>query len=646
MIELKVTNGQNPVKAVKLCLPEEQAYLREKLKKIGVEENKYEITVVRCYPGNLERFIKKHTSLQMLNQLALRLKRLPVAMLYEVEAFLESVQGKSCAELFCLLDSWEKPERLEEAALYLPVSMQMVRCELMGEEKSCQKRVLSVQEAAEYLESWNEQIRLQRLDEEGLRGLAYYLNDQDIKKQVFSMDAELTMRQGTLYLKFSCHLKHALTDMEAEALRADCLRLCKKSRMLPFFSAAHMEPRQRINLAVSAAGSQFICQKPSEKSGKPAYTQTEGVLLVDVAPKKDGEDRDVLFMLPASPWGIRDLMEKMGVKEEDGLFICFVDCPNLPVFTDWLWSQSEEGGFSGTLSQWNTLSLLLKELDPFAQKRLEELAEALGEIQAKSFETLHELILWAKDGILLEGITDDTALGQYCLENGYFKDQAWLLEQYQGYLDYEKIGMEWRESDGGIYTKSGYLIEGMKMEAAVFPNWPSLKEDASIRICLKKSHGEEIQVYFPEKQDGITEAWWQRMLSEAELVEIDCLVPALIPSIYEALEQLERIQTLSKRLKELENGGQLVKFQALLELWDVTDLESAIQGSFRLEEYQYYGACRSAHSLGWMLFQVQCNVELTEEEKETIDFSRYGKRMAARCGAVETSYGYLLPKGE
>ena len=38
--------------------------------------------------------------------------------------------------------------------------------------------------------------------------------------------------------------------------------------------------------------------------------------------------------------------------------------------------------------------------------------------------------------------------------------------------------------------------------------------------------------------------------------------------------------------------------------------------------------------------------ELTEEEKETIDFSRYGKRMAARCGAVETSYGYLLPKGE
>ena len=59
MIELKVTNGQNPVKVVKLCLPEEQAYLREKLKKIGVEENKYEITVVRCYPGNLERFIKK-----------------------------------------------------------------------------------------------------------------------------------------------------------------------------------------------------------------------------------------------------------------------------------------------------------------------------------------------------------------------------------------------------------------------------------------------------------------------------------------------------------------------------------------------------------------------------------------------------------
>ena len=646
MIELKVTNGQNPVKAVKLCLPEEQAYLREKLKKIGVEENKYEITVVRCYPGNLGRFIKKHTSLQMLNQLALRLKRLPAVMLYEVEAFLETVQGKGFAELFCLLDGWEKPERLEESTLYLPASMQMIKCKLMGEEKSWQKRVLSVQEAAEYLEGWNEQIRLQRLAEEGLRGLAYYLSDQDIRKQVFSMDVELTIWQGALYLKFFCQLKHALTDMEAEALRADCLRLCQKSRMLPSFSTAHMEPRRRINLAVSAAGSQYICQKPSEKSGKPAYNQTEGVLLVDVSPKKDGEDRDVLFMLPASPWEVRDLLEKMGVKEEDGLFLCFVDCPALPVFTDWLWSQSEEGGLSGTLSQWNTLSLLLEELDAFAQKRLEALAEALGETQIESMEALYGFILWAKDGVLLEDITDDGALGQYCLENGYFKDQAWLLEQCQGYLDYEKIGIEWREADGGLYIKSGYLIEGMKAEAAVLPKWPLPKEEAFIRICLKKSHGEEIQVYFPETQDGITEAWWQRMLSEAELVEIDCLVPALIPSIYEALEQLERIQTLSKRLKELENGGQLVKFQALLELWDVTDLESAIQGSFRLEEYQYYGACRSAHSLGWMLFQVQCNVELTEEEKETIDFSRYGKRMAARFGAVETSYGYLLPKGE
>ena len=37
MIELKVTNGQNPVKVVKLCLPEEQAYLREKLKNVPKE---------------------------------------------------------------------------------------------------------------------------------------------------------------------------------------------------------------------------------------------------------------------------------------------------------------------------------------------------------------------------------------------------------------------------------------------------------------------------------------------------------------------------------------------------------------------------------------------------------------------------------
>ena len=96
---------------------------------------------------------------------------------------------------------------------------------------------------------------------------------------------------------------------------------------------------------------------------------------------------------------------------------------------------------------------------------------------------------------------------------------------------------------------------------------------------------------------------------------------------------------------ELEQAGELPKFQAMLELWNEPDLEGALAASYQLEAYQYFGDCRSAHCFGRKLFELQCNLELTEEEKKTIDFSRYGKRMAARVGAIETSYGYLLPEG-
>ena len=645
MIELDVINGKNPIKAVKLYLPEEPEYLWQKLSAIGVEKNNYEITRVRCYPGNLERFIKKHTSVHMLNYLALRLKRLPAVMLYEVEAFLETTPPKAFAELFRLLDGWEKPEHLQEAAVYLPASIQMIRHETMEEEGCWQKRSLSVQEAAGYLEGWNEEIGRQRLDEEGLRGLSCYLVDENLKKLIFSMDAALVIWEEALYLKFSCQLKQALTAAEEEALRKECLDLCRRKWKQPFFCGKQPEMKKRMSLAVSDAGSQFIYAKAPEETGKPALFQKEAGLLVDVYPKEDeGEDRDVLFMLPATYWSVRDLLEKMGAKEETELLVYFVDCPRMPVFTDWLWSQNEGGNLLGAISQWNQLALLLERLDVFAQKRLEALIDAMGESQVESLDDLIKLLLWVKDGVLLEGVLDDGALGQYCLENGYLKDKAWFLEQLEGYLDYSAIGMEWRASDGGVYTQSGYLTGMPKTEEVILPVWSLPEEEASIRIGLKFSKDRERVVFFPGKQE-ISEAKWQRMLAEAVYAEIDCIAQALIPAIYEGLKRLDLLQDIGKRLKELEEAGELTKFQALLELWEVTDIEGALKESCRLDDYQYYGQCRSAHSLGLMLFQLQYGLELTEEEKESMDFSRYGKRMAARVGAIETSYGYLLPEG-
>ena len=104
MIELEVVNNGNSLRTVKLCLPEDPDYLRQQLKAVGVGENNYEITKIRCYTGNLEKFIQRHDNIQRLNHLALRLKWLPVLALFKAEAFLETVPDRGLAQVFCFLD--------------------------------------------------------------------------------------------------------------------------------------------------------------------------------------------------------------------------------------------------------------------------------------------------------------------------------------------------------------------------------------------------------------------------------------------------------------------------------------------------------------------------------------------------------------
>lgn len=646
MIELEVVNNGNSLRAAKLCLPEDPRYLRQQLKAIGVGENNYEITKIRCYPGNLEKFIQRHDNIQRLNHLALRLKRLPVSALYEVEAFLETVPVRSLAQVFCFLDQWEKPGHLEEAVVYLPAALQMIILEHIGTEVCWQKRLVPVKEAAGALEIWNEQFHSHAIAEEGLRRLAYYLTEEALKHLVFSIEPELVILEDALYLKFVCQVKRKLTEEEAQRLQKACLDLCQVSWGRSFFTKTVLGDGRRMSLSVSNLGAKLLYPDAADAIQKPVLWQKEAVLTVDVyGNEQHGEERDVLFPLPATYWSLQDLLRQLGADDETELFSCFVDCPRLPVFSDWLWSQTEQGGVQGTIAQWNTLAMLLDGLDLFAEKRLEALVEAMEARRMEELREVVQLVLWVRDGVLLEDILDDAALGKFCLESGYLKDQAWFLEQMKGYLDYSRIGKQWREADGGLYTRIGYLSGSVQPKAVSFWKPVPPGEAISVSICLEDPDGANRVVCFPKDQETISDQEWQKAVTGATCVVIDCMAPTLIPIIYEDLLELAQIKTLGRRLMELEQAGELPKFQAMLELWNEPELEGALEASYQLEDYQYFGDCRSAHCFGRKLFELQCNLELTEEERQTIQFHRYGKLMAVRLGAVETSYGYLLPKG-
>lgn len=647
MIEVEIVNSGNPYKAAKLRLPEEPTVLGRKLRTIGAEEREYEITNVRCYPGGLEALVTKHTSIAFLNQLALRLQKLPVPLLDKMEAFLEAKSDCTFLDLFCLLDQWERPGRLKEAILYLPAVLQTVQLECSGKENTWQSRRLPLQEAMLYLESWNHQIEQQKMAEEGFRGWACYLREEALESLVFSIEPLLTVWEEHLYLQLNCTVKRVLRREEEQALERACLAICQKRLGKLLLLDHHPKRDRKLQLSVSETGARILYPKAAAAEQKPALRTKEPVLTVALYPKEpDCAEADILLSLPASYWSVQDGLHRLGVEAEAALLIHFVDCSRLPVFSDWLWSQTEQERVLGTLSEWNYLALLLESMDPFAEKRLEALAESLEEARTDTIQAVIGFVLWALDGVFLESILDDAALGKFCLENGYLKDQAWRLEQMKDYLDYSQIGKEWREADGGLYTPIGYLTGAPEQPPTEAPAFLVPDGDCFLEICLESVDGEKETVLFPKDQARYNPEAWQRILSMTESVSIDCVVPTLIPIIYEDLSELASIKTLGRRFMELEQAGELPKFQAMLELWNEPDLAGALAASDQLESYQYFGDCRSAHCFGRKLFELQCNLELTEEERETIQFGRYGDLMAARLGAMETAYGYLVPKGK
>jgi hypothetical protein len=60
--------------------------------------------------------------------------------------------------------------------------------------------------------------------------------------------------------------------------------------------------------------------------------------------------------------------------------------------------------------------------------------------------------------------------------------------------------------------------------------------------------------------------------------------------------------------------------------------------------YDFSEGFQSENTIGQKAFEEIKQTVLTKEEKESICFSECGRRMLVKCGAVKTSYGYLIPK--
>lgn len=573
MIELQIANERDEDIVIKLMLPEDEVVLERKLEDAGIYDEAYRIVTVTSCIGIIESLTKADTSIFMLNELAKRLKQLPVSELAALVKRCEADAALTFQKIFCFLDLAFAPETEKELVIRFPVSLRRMYYGKAHETGAWLGKTVDSAVADEYLEEINRYMFTLLPPETGVRGLAYYLTDAVLKKNVFAVYPELEIEDGEVYGCMRVWISRWTNQEEQMLLKDALMRILTFGWGRTLHYDGYQKGEERITISFSGVGAE-ITQFIPDAECIPAYKEPEEVFLLHIMPYGNlrgfDEEREELVRLPQSMWGINDLLERLNAAPDTELYIGFTGS-SIKELEDLFWEWSDLGALKGSLAEWNQLALMISVME-----ETERRAFIAAAIQEESSLSLKELIALAMKKILSP--------------------------------------VEKNPEREGVIACTFSIREKNLCETIVFP------------------------------AEQLTKEAWKALLSASETAAIDCRVPALSEAIYEHLECFEDIQTLSRLLLELEQTGCIKNYKAVLETLFAPSLKDAISLTERIMLYDFYDGVCSAETMGQKVFEHLNKKELTAEEKESICFSEYGRRMLIRLGAVETSYGYLIPK--
>lgn len=220
----------------------------------------------------------------------------------------------------------------------------------------------------------------------------------------------------------------------------------------------------------------------------------------------------------------------------------------------------------------------------------------------------------------------DVQLGRFCAENGFAPEAENLPDAAFELLDFERIGRQFREAEGGVFTRGGYV------------QWrEELKQVYKALDLTPKKPDYTILAELPDGSRMELPAPLDRSVEDSPVQCVDCAAPVLNG----LTGNLGTLNYLARRVAELEADGGLTKYKSLLEAARCDGIIQALSLADRLDQY-----CLSPKLLGPEGVAMEClNTLLADEDAELIarylDLSRYGEAVVAQDGGKLTSYGLV-----
>lgn len=364
-----------------------------------------------------------------------------------------------------------------------------------------------------------------------------------------------------------------------------------------------------------------------------------------LANAQEDEDRYAVLSLPATPYEMQDALERVGCRSSEEAYY------QVEEYLDFEYLESVISP-DCSLNHLNALAEKLSELNNRQSITFEGLLRMEQEKKEGQIP-IHTLIQLAHNADCCHVVGEarnDSQLGRFYAENDFFEELADLPDKVFDLLDFDRIGREQRQAEGGVFTQGGYVVQNTELEQIPLPDDPPPKPDYTVLLKVSRGYfndgqddGPSVMIRLPASEEDLDKALEQLDVAsweECGYACLDCAVPWTREWI-EDEEDLSTIQPFAEELDRLQRQGQLPKYKALLLATDCEDLRDALELVDSVKEMVFSPAIYSPKDVALAELQAILDGDGLKSLLRHIDLDGYGQELVTADHEVLTPYGLI-----
>ena len=296
--------------------------------------------------------------------------------------------------------------------------------------------------------------------------------------------------------------------------------------------------------------------------------------------------------LPASPWELWDAMEKVRLQTDDILYMEIEDYYAFEYLSPHL------DGLDISLNELNDLAAQLAALDEVQGIAFEGLFSI--EVQRKvnanggviTLQDLRDLAVSAKtDCYHVVDAADDAQLGRFYAENDFIPELDGVSDAVFKMLDFAGIGRMMRCSENGVFVGSLYVLRDGELTTAppvqkTLPEKPGYLFRLTLGLHPDIGGNRTTELDLPASEEALAAAQEQLGTLNWEntvVLNYDGILPNAV-FFADLPSELEAFNALAKAVRDMPRS-EMTKLKALLEQFEVRDIETAMRLTEHLDDY-------------------------------------------------------------